>query len=320
MRLSRRIFGTAALSFPTWAYVLFFFILPVALVVWYSFGYKPDAFTTHAMDQLSFDRYAEVMQPTFLSTFLATLRISVVGTVLCLLIGVPFAYWLAVKVRPERRMLLLALVLVPFWTNFLVRTLGWQIILAPEGFLSGTLQSIGLLGGPLDILYTRTAVQIGVVYNYLPLMILPLFVAMDRAGATLREASRDLGAGRWRTLFQVTLPMAMPGIASGCLLVFIPLMGDYVTASVLGGAQGSMVGQLVASQFNTAQNWALGSAMAVVLIIFTLAAVALAAGLGLLARWAFQRYHRIDVTADEAPDSAGADLAGTAITTEGASR
>ncbi|WGW13873.1 ABC transporter permease [Saxibacter everestensis] len=293
--LRQRIFGPAALSFPTWAYLLFFFIIPVALVIWYSFGYKPDQFTTYATDQLSFDRYAEAADPTFLSTFVATLRISVVGTLLCLVIAVPFAYWLAVKVPARRRGLMLALVLVPFWTNFLVRTLGWQVILSPEGFVSHFMQFAGMIDGPLAVLYTRTAVQIGVVYNYLPLMILPLFVAMDRAGVSLREASNDLGAGRWRTLFQVTLPMAAPGIASGCLLVYIPLMGDYITASVLGGAQGSMVGQLVAAQFNAAQNWALGAAMAVVLMLLILATVAIVGAVVLVLQRIIRAGRRVEI-------------------------
>lgn len=272
-RFAARILGPGALAFPTWAYVVFFFVIPVALVLWYSFGYKPDEFTTVAMDRLSFDRYSEALTSSSLATFLATLRISILGTLICLIIAIPFSYWLAVKVRPERRGIMLALVMVPFWTNFLVRTLGWQIMLSNEGFVSKTLQAIGLSDG-LDILYTRTAVQIGVVYNYLPLMILPLFVAMDAAGRQLREASYDLGAGPWKTFFTVTLPLAMPGVVSGCLLVFIPLNGDYVTATVLGGASGSMAGQLIANQFNTAQNWALGAAMAVILMLATLIVVA----------------------------------------------
>ncbi|MFP3397587.1 ABC transporter permease [Brevibacterium sp. SIMBA_078] len=268
-----KLFGPAAMSFPTWAYALFFFIIPLALIVFYSFGYKPDQFTAIATDRLSFGRYPEAMSASFVSTFFATLRISLLGTLLCLIIALPFAYWLAIKVAPARRSLALALVMVPFWTNFLVRTLGWQIMLSPDGFLSNWLQGLGLLDGPLDILYTRTAVQIGVVYNYLPLMILPLFVAIDASGEKLREASYDLGAGKVKTFMRVTLPMAMPGVVSGCLLVFIPLNGDYVTATVLGGASGSMVGQLIANQFNTAQNWAVGAAMAMILIISTLAVV-----------------------------------------------
>lgn len=294
-RFAERILGPGALAFPTWAYAVFFFVVPVALVLVYSFGYKPDEFTAVSTDRLSLDRYGEALSGTFLTIFGHTLRISVLGTVLCLVISVPFAYWLAVKVTPGRRGLLLALVMVPFWTNFLVRTLGWQIMLSPQGFLSEGLENLGLTDSPLEILYTRTAVQIGVVYNYLPLMILPLFVAMDSAGKSLREASQDLGAGRWSTFLRVTLPLAMPGVVSGCLLVFIPLTGDYVTASVLGGASGSMIGQSIADQFNTAQNWALGAAMAVVLVLATLAVLAVAALVTWVVRRISARGNRIEL-------------------------
>ncbi len=261
----------ATLALPAWAWLVIFFVLPVATVVWYSFGYKPGIFGTHANDVLSLDRYAETLSPTFFATFLNTLWVGVVGTTICLVIGLPMAYWMATKVSPTGRGIVLALVLIPFWTNFLVRTIGWQVIVSPQGWLSTGLQALG--GQPLEILYTRSAVLLGVVYNYLPLMILPLFVAFDRVGAPLREASKDLGAGRLRTLTRVTLPLAAPGIVVGVVLVYIPLMGDYITATVLGGAKGNMVGQLVASQFQTAQNWALGSAMAVTLILIILATV-----------------------------------------------
>lgn len=269
------------LAFPAWAWLLIFFVAPVGMVIWFSFGYKPGIFGTHANDVLSFDRYVEALSPAFFTTFVNTLWVGLAGTALCLLIGLPVAYWIAVKAPMSKRGLILALVMVPFWTNFLVRTLGWQIILAPEGWLSTLLQGLGLQQGPLDILYTRTAVLIGVVYNYLPLMILPLFVAFDRVGEPLREASKDLGAGRIRTLARVTIPLARPGIIAGVLLVFIPLMGDYITATVLGGAKGNMVGQLVASQFQAAQNWALGSAMAVLLILV----IAFTVGAGALVFW-----------------------------------
>lgn len=262
--MRRRSFG-ALLALPAWFWLAIFFVAPVAMVIWFSFGYKPGVFGTHANDILSFDRYAEALSPTFAMTFQNTLWVGMLGTLLCFLIGAPVAYWLAFKVRPERRGIMLALVLIPFWTNFLIRTIGWQVILAPEGWASQGLEAIGL--GPIDILYSRAAVLLGVVYNYLPLMILPLYVAFDRVGPQVREASRDLGAGSLATLVRVTLPLSKPGIIAGVLLVFIPLMGDYITATVLGGAQGNMVGQLVASQFQTAQNWALGSAMAVVLML-----------------------------------------------------
>ncbi|MFT4125532.1 MAG: ABC transporter permease subunit [Gordonia sp. (in: high G+C Gram-positive bacteria)] len=271
--LRQRLFGAGGLTFPAWAYLLFFFVIPMALVVWYSFGYKPDQFTTYATDQLGFGRYSEALGSDYRSTFTNTLGIAVVGVVLALVIGIPFAYWLAVKSTPRRRAIFLVLIIIPFFTNFLVRTLGWQITLSPSGWLSELMQATGM--GELGVLYTRTAVQIGVVYNYLPMMVFPLYVAMDRAGLSLREASRDLGANRVTTFFRVTLPMAAPGIVSGALLVFIPLMGDYVTPLVLGGAKGTMAGQMIASQFSTAQNWALGSAMTVTLMLLVLIVVIL---------------------------------------------
>lgn len=292
-KFASKILGPAALSFPTWAYTLFFFVIPVVMVLIYSFGRKPDEFSTVSMDHLSMDRFGEALSGTFMKTFGVTLKISVTGTILCLLIAVPFAYWLAIKVPAKWRGVLLAVVMVPYWTNFLVRTLGWQIILSPDGFASKWWQNLG--GEPFNILYTHAAVQIGVVYNYLPLMIMPLFVAIDTAGTALREASYDLGAGKFQTFFKVTMPLAMPGIASGCLLVFVPLTGDYVTAQVLGGASGSMIGMLIANQFNTAQNWALGSAMAVILILCTLIVVIVAAALLWSSRAIYSRATRVEL-------------------------
>ena len=281
------------LAIPAWAWLLIFFVAPIFMVVVFSFGYKPSIFATHALDHLSFDRYLEALSPTFFSTFLNTLWIGILGTVLCLVIGGPVAYWIAVKVPPSKRGLLLALVMVPFWTNFLVRTIGWQVILAPEGWLSQLLQGIGVIPGPLDLLYSRGAVLLGVVYNYLPLMILPLFVAFDRVSGPLREASKDLGANSITTFLRVTVPLARPGIIAGVLLVYIPLMGDYITATVLGGAKGNMIGQVVASQFQTALNWALGSAMAVLLIIVIMISIALAAGLLWLVTLPLRQRHRL---------------------------
>ena len=287
----------SALALPAWGWLLFFFVAPVGLVLWYSFGEKPGLFGTHSNENLSLDRYREAMSGSFAQTFSNTLEIALLGTVLCFLIGFPFAYWLAVKVPSRWRPLVLALVMVPFWTNFLVRTIGWRLILSGDGALSGLLQDLGVIGEPLALLYTRAAVQIGVVYNYLPLMILPLFVALDRLDPSLREASKDLGASRWSTLWNVTLPLAAPGIVAGLLLVFIPLMGDYITAVVLGGAKGNMVGQLVATQFQVGQNWALGSAVAVVLILVILVTVLVAAVLGLALRAVVRARRRVGAPA-----------------------
>lgn len=276
-RRPRRRLGEGVLAVPAAVWLVAFFIAPVLLVLWYSFGYKPGLFGTHANDVLSFDRYVEAADGTFLTTYASTLRIAAVGTLASLVIAFPLAYWMAVTVPPRWRGILVGLVLVPYWTNFLVRTLGWQIILSPAGLLSEGLQGAGLLDAPLAVLYTRAAVQLGVVYNYLPLMILPLYVALDRLDPALLEAARDLGASAWRALWSVTIPLAAPGIGAGALLVFVPLMGDYITPAVLGGTKGSMVGQMVASQFQSAQDWALGSAMAVLLILTILVTVGAAA-------------------------------------------
>lgn len=294
--MRRRSLG-GLLALPAWAWLVAFFVAPVLLVVWFSFGYKPGIFGTHANDILSLNRYVEALSPTFFTTFQNTLWVGVLGTALCFAIGAPVAYWMAFKVPPQRRGILLALILIPFWTNFLVRTIGWQVIIAPEGWLSTSLQQLGLLGGPLDLLYTRGAVLLGVVYNYLPLMILPLFVAFDRVGPQVREASKDLGAGKIATFARVTLPLSRPGIVAGVLLVYIPLMGDYITATVLGGAQGNMVGQLVASQFQTAQNWALGSAMAVVLMLVIALSIAVAAALVWLVLLPARLRNRLEIPA-----------------------
>ena len=273
-----------AMALPAWIWFVFFFTLPVLWIVYYSFGYKPDIFHPIATDKLSFDTYHEAFSSTFLHVFSQTLQISILGTALCFLIGFPFAYWLATRVAPRWRGLLLGLVVVPFFVNFLVRTIGWFILLSPNGPVSSLLQRSGIRSEPLHLLETRGAVQLGVVYNYLALMILPLFVTLDRLDPAMREASKDLGASRWKTFRQVTLPLSAPGIVAGLLLVFIPLTGDYITALVLGGAKGNMAGVMVASQFTIEQNWALGAAQAVILIAMIMGTVAVFAVIALAIR------------------------------------
>jgi spermidine/putrescine transport system permease protein len=246
---------------------LAFFVVPLIVVLVNSFGTKvPRTAGDVDLNPLTLERYREAFNATFFDVMKQTLRTSIIGTALCLLIGFPTAYFIATKVAPRWRGVLLGLVIIPFWTNFLIRTIAWRIVLSPRGFFSNWFQDIGIRHSNIQLLNTRFAVQLGVVYNYLPLMIFPLFVALDRLDPALREASKDLGANRVRTFFQVTLPLASPGIVAGLLLVFIPLTGDYITAAVLGGAKGNMAGALVASQFLQAQNRALGSAVAVVLI------------------------------------------------------
>ncbi|MGI8516034.1 MAG: ABC transporter permease [Acidimicrobiia bacterium] len=285
------------LALPSLVWYLAFFVVPLIVIVVYSFGYKPPATAASSigLDRLSFDNYTNTFSDTFNRTFIATIRIAVTGTLLCLLVGFPLAYFLATRTSARWRGVLLGLVIVPFWTSFLLRTFAWRILLAANGPASEALQSIGLLDAPLRVLDTRGAVQLGVLYNYLPLMIFPLFVALDRMDPALREASKDLGANRIATFIQVTLPLVMPGVVAGLLLVFIPLAGEYVTPAVLGGAKGLMAGGLVASQFLAALNWALGSAMAVVLILLILAVIAVFGAAGLIVRTMVRRNRRVEV-------------------------
>jgi spermidine/putrescine transport system permease protein len=288
------------LALPAWTWFILFFALPVGLVLVYSLGEQVSTFIQKpdvSPDVWSLNNFGEAFDPAYTPIFWRTLRIAITGTFICLLISLPFSYWLATKVSPRWRGFLLGLVLVPFWTNFLVRTIGWQLILAPNGVVSDTLQDIGVMSTPLALLYTQTGVQIGVVYNYLPLMILPLYVAFERIDPALREASKDLGANKVKTFLQVTLPLAMPGAIAGMLLVFIPLMGDYITPQLLGGAKGSMAGVLVAEQFLNTFNWSRGAAMAVIMIGFILGALVVFTILGLLIRAVLRASRRITLPA-----------------------
>ena len=277
------------LAVPAWAWWVAFFLVPVVLVIAASFGSKvPNSAGRVSYDHLSLDNYREAVEGGFDGLFTKVLvqgmRTTILGTFLCVVVAFPLAYLLATKIKRGKG-IVLALLAIPFFTNFLIRTLAWRIVLAPKGLISNTLVDWGLLNRRLDLLDSRVGVQIGVVYNYLPLMIFPLFVALDRLDPVLREASKDLFASRLKTFFQVTLPLAAPGIIAGVVLVFVPLAGDYITANVLGGADGNMPGNLVASQFTSAQNPALGAAIAVILIASILAVLALGFLVARVVRW-----------------------------------
>ena len=191
------------------------------------------------------------------------------GTVLCLLIGYPLAYFLATRAGRWKNLFLVMLI-VPFWTSFLTRTYAWLILLGDHGPLANLLQRAHLLHGDLNFLYSYKAILLGVTYNYLPLMVFPLYVSLERLDKRLLEAAKDLGAGRWATFRRVTVPLTMPGILIGCLLVFIPLMGEYVVPSILGGARSFMIGNLIGGEFISAHDWAFGSALAMVVIVILL--------------------------------------------------
>lgn len=270
-----------AMAWPALTWWIVFFVIPLAWIVIYSFGAKPEpgqGTGPVTLAVLSFDNYAAALSDVFFRVFQITMRTAGLGTLLCAIVGFPVAYALAIHVPERWRSLLVFLLILPYWTSFLLRTFAWRIILAPEGVLSQTLREIGILTRPLLILDTNAAVQLGIIYNYLPIMILPMYVALSRIDGALLRASMDLGAGPVRTFFNVTLPLAMPGILGGLLLTFILAAGDYVVPTILGGTKGLMVGNLVATQILSAQNLPLGAAMAVLLICM-LALVVAAAGL-----------------------------------------
>jgi spermidine/putrescine transport system permease protein len=273
-----------AMAWPALAWWTIFFIIPLLWIILYSFGSRPTAVSAGpvSLEVLSLDNYWQALSEVFFRVFQITMRTAGLGTILCALLGFPVAYAIAMHVPQRWRSILVFLLIVPYWTSFLLRTFAWRIILAPQGTLSDLLQSVGILGRPLLKLDTNAAVQLGIIYNYLPVMILPIYVALERIDTSLLKASMDLGAGPLRTFLQVTLPLAAPGLLGGLVLTFILAAGDYVVPTILGGTKGLMVGNLIATQILASQNLPLGSAMAVMLIGL-LAGVLIVAGLVLMA-------------------------------------
>ena len=259
------------LAIPSFIWYTLFFVAPIAIIVVYSFGTKDSSKLIPVdLGNLGLQNYRKVFSELFFDVFSSTLEIAIFATLLCLIIGFPVAYFLAFKVSPKWRAIGLGLVVIPSFTSFLIRTIAWRIPLSANGEFSKWLQDIGLISAPLDVLGTRTAVFLAIVYNYVGFMVLPMFVALDRIDPSLREASKDLGATRSSTFFSVTMPLSGPGVVAGIILTFIPMCGDYVTATVLGGTKGLMVGALIDSQFRGSQNWPQGAAMAVLMIVMVL--------------------------------------------------
>ncbi|MFC5085303.1 ABC transporter permease [Microvirga arabica] len=197
---------------------------------------------------------------------LSSVRIAAISTLLLLLVGFPIAYGMARA--PERyRALLVAAIILPFWTSFLIRIYAWVAILKPEGLLTQALMAVGLISEPLDILNTETAVYIGIVYAYLPFMVLPLYATLEKMDDTLLEAALDLGSTPWRSFWTITVPLAMPGIIAGSLLCFIPAVGEFVIPDLLGGSETLMIGRQLWSEFFSNRDWPLASAVAILLLI-----------------------------------------------------
>ena len=257
---------TTALLLPASLWYLVLLVTPLAIVVVMSFGTPSRIGGFEPV--FSLDNYSQAFERS--TPFVTSLVLAISGTILCLLAALPMAYFIATRAG-HRKSLLIVLLIVPFWTSFLIRTYAWLTILGPEG-LAGF---VGDLTGDRSfrILGTPVAVLIGVVYGYLPLMIFPIYVTMERMDRGLVEASKDLGAGRLATFRQVTLPITLPGLVTGSILVFIPLMGEYVIPAILGYGRVFLVGNQLVLQFLEARNWPEGAARAVVLILIMLVSI-----------------------------------------------
>jgi putrescine transport system permease protein len=260
-------------------WMLLFFLAPFVIVLKISFSEPVIAMPPYAPTWDTWEGFRSFFvnfnvqnylflldDPLYLRTYLNSLRIATTATLLTLLIGYPLAYAMA-RAPKHWQGLLLLLVMLPFWTSFLIRVYAWIGILRREGLLNLALQWLGVIDQPLAIINTETAVYIGIVYSYLPFMVLPLYSALEKQDVTLLEAAADLGSRPWGAFFRVTLPLSVPGIAAGCFLVFIPAMGEFVIPELLGGAETQMIGRTLWNEFFANRDWPVASAVAVVLLV-----------------------------------------------------
>src|SRR5690349_10652463 len=269
MREPRKWDWTAILLIsPSVAVFLGLLVMPILVVLVLSFGERAEAGGYQAA--FTFAQYANL--PARWAAFRNTLTLAPLGTIICLLAAYPLAYYLAVKVSARNRLLLLILVIVPFWTSFLIRTYAWIFILGGKG-LPALLDLIGI--ADVRLINTPFAVLVGIVYGYLPLMVFPIFVSLEKLDKRLLEASEDLGANPWGTFRQVTLPLSAPGVITGCMLVLILLMGEYLIPQLLGGGKVFFIGNALVDLFLQSLNWPFGSACAVALVVVMVVTVSL---------------------------------------------
>lgn len=279
-------------------WLLAFFVIPFFIVLKISFswmqpiqpGYAPllewVEETRRLIVTFNLDNYRVLLDDSlYLETFLYSVKVAAVSTFWCLLIGYPMAYAIA-RSKPSSRNLWLMLIILPFWTSFLLRVYAWVGLLKTNGIINNSLLALGLIDEPLTLLYTDFAVYIGIIYSYLPFMILPLYANLEKHDLTLLEAAADLGARPFNTFFRITLPLSMPGIVAGCLLVFIPAVGEFVIPSLLGRTDQLMIGTVLSAQFFGARNWPVAGAVAIVLLLVLLLPILL-----------FQRYQRRELEA-----------------------
>jgi len=254
----------AAVLLLVWGWLLFLVLAPNLLVLGASVMTRnPGTFISLP---LNLDAYRQLFNPLYLEVFLHSLYMATMTTLACLLIGYPFA-WALSRVEKRRQMLLIFLLIVPFWTNSLVRTYALKLILATNGLLNSALMSLGVIDEPLQLLYTEGAVIVGLVYLLLPFMILPLYSVFEDLRQDVLLASHDLGAGRFATFKNVIVPLTLPGVLAGVMLVLLPAMGLFFVPDILGGSRNLLVGNVIKNQFLDARNWPFGAAASIVLTV-----------------------------------------------------
>ena len=263
MKMTTRKFQNITVA-VIFAWLIFFVLIPNLLVFTVSFLSK-DSSNFYALP-FTFESYTRLFEPLYAQVVWNSLYMSSIATVICLIIGYPFAFMIA-KIEPKYRAILLFLVVLPFWTNSLIRIYGMKIFLGVKGILNEALLGLGFISEPIRILNTEAAVIIGLVYLLLPFMILPLYSAIEKLDHRLLEAAKDLGANAFQRFIKVIIPLTMPGIISGCLLVLLPAMGMFSVADLLGGAKVLLVGNVIKSEFLISRNWPFGSAISIGLTI-----------------------------------------------------
>lgn len=275
----RRPLASHLLLAPATLWLLIFLVIPSLALLALSFA-KNGSYG-QIVWELGLHNYRRAFDAKYLPVLVRTLAFAGCATSLCLLLGYPLAYFLVFRAGKWRNALLIGL-MVPFWSSTLVAFYSWMIVLGKEGLLNTALLKLGFLSQPLGLLYTPASVVLGLVYFYLPFMVLPLYGSLDKVPRSLVEAAYDLGAGRWTAFLRVTVPLSLPGIVTGCLLTFIPCMGDFITAELLGGPRYYLLGNLISNQFLMAQDWPFGAALTVILLC------GLVAGLRVYQKWEAQ--------------------------------
>ncbi|HTN88182.1 ABC transporter permease [Sorangium sp. So ce388] len=249
---------------PLLLWLVAFVVAPTAIMLVYSFCERDEL--GQVVFRLSLSSYARVLDATYLKILLNSIRYAAITTAICLVAGYPVAYFIG-RAREGVRNKLLMLVMVPFWTSFLIRTYSWMSILKSEGLLNGLLLYLRIISAPLDIMYTPSAVVIGLVYSYLPFMILPIYGSVEKLDNALIEAAFDLGAGPVSAFSHVIVPLTRPGILAGILLVFIPALGMFAITDLMGGARVPMIGNVIQNQFGQARDWPFGAALGMTLLL-----------------------------------------------------